>query len=473
MRQSKRTLIAGLTAIAFLWAAAQIQPVRVSSQVPQIVIPIPLVTPTPVPSPQVTAPPTSPSRGITPYKLARKAVYILATAPDVQTATALTIEVGTRLGPALAEITGQREGLLPKDNLNSQDGDFEFPMLIPEPSWSLDDLAKQCESDPNTKGAILVGPLESDVGTANAFLFANGYQRISSAAFILRCSPVPTPSPEPKPSAQLTASPQPSRTEVRGRTVVIVNVSAEAPTPSPSPTKRALSIVWYSPNFVEGRAHQFGIPLLPLAGLAVVLFGHTTQTVSPYYITTQHAPGTSSTTTNNGGTSSTTSGTTSGTTTGTSTGTTTGTSTTTTTGTTTGTSTTTTTGSTTGNTSGTTSGSTTTTTTGAPITNTSTTVTTGGDQTQQYSAQQTRNDAAISSTLGQLFSVGGAYADKVFPGAVPSTMLKRSAARLANELADRLKEACGNGGGNGRTYILLSGRRACSDVLGVDFVGVK
>jgi len=461
----KFALTACLTILAGTACIVASAPDRASGQVPPIIIPVQIPTPTAAPTPQVTQPPSLTSTPPpTRYELqSRGAVYILAAAPDVKTATALTIEVGMRLGPKLEDITGQKQGRRPGDDpAKPPIGDLEFPMLIPEPSWSLDDLAQQCDKDVNTKGAIVVGPLESDAGTSNVFIFANGYQRLSSAAFLVKCGP-PSKSTETS-SPTPTPTPSPRRHVSGGRTVVIVNVNPGSPSPTPSPTpklpKRVLSIAWYSPDFVQGHAHQAGIPLLPLAALAVVIFGHTTQTQYPYYVSTQKDPTNSTVTTNNGGTSSTVTGSTGGTTTGGSTGTT---ITTGPTGTTIGT--------TTGTTNGTTTGTSTTTTTGAPVTNTSTTVGTGGGQTVFNSAQRTKSDAATASTLGQLFSVGGNYANVIFPAAIDSTMLKRSAARLANDLAGRLQEACGNAPrGNNRTYILLSGKQACSDVLGPSFV---
>jgi hypothetical protein len=453
---------ASIAALAGMAAMIVSVPDRASGQVPPIIIPMQIPTPTAAPTPQVTPPPSltgtpRPTR----YKLQpRGAVYILAAAPDVKTATALTIEVGIRLAPKLADITGMQQGLKPHDNPEDPTGDFEFPMLIPEPSWNLDDLAQQCDKDPQTRGAIIVGPLESDVGTSNVFIFANGYQRLSSAAFLVKCAPPPPPAATPAPTPTPTPVPRP---RVRGRMITIVNVNLGSPTPTPSPVPkppdRVLSIGWYSPDFVQGHAHQAGIPLLPLAALAVVIFGHTTQTQYPYYVSTAKDPTNSTVTTNNGGTSSTVNGTTGGTTTGGSTGTTVTTGP---TGTTIGT--------TTGTTTGGATGTSTTTTTGAPVTNTATTVGTGGGQTVFNSAQRTKSDAATAATLGQLFSVGGNYANVIFPSSVDSTMLKRSAARLANDLAERLKEACGNGPKHGGPYVLISGKKACTDVLGVQFV---
>lgn len=209
-----------------------------------------LPTSAPVTVPRVTAP-------VHIAASKRSVVYILAPTTDLTTATVLTLEVAMNVGPNVTHLAG----LGPKDKEN-------VPMIIPEPTWTLDDLTKQCKQNgATTRGAIVIGPVESDSGMWNALLFANSYNRLSAGASIVMCDP----------------------------------------------SAGSLQVAWASEKFVQGTANQGGISLLALGAAGTLLAARTFTTTAATTSTVTTLPTTSTQTTNNGAVSGFTTGATPGT----------------------------------------------------------------------------------------------------------------------------------------------------------------
>jgi hypothetical protein len=178
----------------------------------------------------------------------RPAVYVLVAvdASEPTIANALAVEVAMRVAPNLAALA---------PTPSNEPG----PMILPEPTWTIDDLAEQCRFQPHsTRGAIIVGPLENDSGIWNAFVYENGYTRLTAGAFLVTCE------------------------------------------------ESKLSVSWASSHLVQGRWQQGGIPLLPIGLLATYFIGHSGSVAGPFTLSTNHGPQQTTGNQNVGGTISTT-----------------------------------------------------------------------------------------------------------------------------------------------------------------------
>lgn len=298
------------------------------------------------------APPAAPAPGpgpaakpalVAPGK--RSAVYVLATTSDTATAIALSVEVAMNIAPKVAALAGTKD----RDKV---------PMIIAQPTWTLDTLAQQCKQNPTTtRGAIVVGPVEIDTGTWNALIFASSYNRLAAGASLVACD-------------------------------------ASAGT---------LQVVWTSVKFVQGTGNQGGVPLLALGAIGALFVARTNNVTQPYTSTVNNGPTSMTQTVMNGSTSMTgpipgaptvINGTT------------------------------------------TTTGATdTTTTTAAGVTNVTTT-----------SAQAVSNgNAVVTNVAPILLTQAGTLLTQTLPGSSSTTLLKRAAASLANDVSTQLAAACSAG----------------------------
>ncbi len=168
--------------------------------------------------------------------MSKPTVFVLVYASDPITATFLSYEVTLNLNPVILKT----EERLPKS------------WLMPEPAWSLQDFATQCQNDPAmTKGAFIIYDVENDQGNFNFVAITNTYAHLYAKALYIDCKPFSPP----------------FRSESNGITTYTQQGTYTGTPPTPSPMPACVnepgscpSVVTYAPSSSTSTQTQTSYP---------------------------------------------------------------------------------------------------------------------------------------------------------------------------------------------------------------------
>lgn len=227
--------------VAALVAAVPLTMLQPANSAPVIELVVPAsAAPTPAPQ-QPRAATEAPVVGN-----GEKAIYILVTTGDASLATAISLELARNLTTKIAS------GAI---------ASADSPVIVPEPAWTQADLAKQCSADGNTRGAIVVGPVENDTGNSNYVVYLHGYTKLTATVAMAGCEPTAQPKKTPSGIVPIAAAPA-------------GNLQTE----------------WSSRDLVGGDGKQGGISLLPLAVAGALFAYHIPTITQPPTVTTTNNP---------------------------------------------------------------------------------------------------------------------------------------------------------------------------------------